>query len=63
MTALLPVYSHGHVETFRNHEFDFEKEMHMKRFFVYHSRDTGSSKSMWFIDDLVSSFHALRKLV
>lgn len=57
MAALLPVYSHGHVETFRSHELDFEKEMHIKRFFVYHSRDTGSSKSMCFIDDLVLSMH------
>lgn len=62
MAELLPAYSQSYAETLRSHEFDFEKEVHIKRLFVYHSRDTGRSKA-WFIDDQVSSFHVLCKFI
>lgn len=43
MAPLLPAYGQSYVETLRSHEFDFEKEVRIKRFFVCHSRDPGSS--------------------
>lgn len=43
MAPLLPAYSQSHEETLRSCELDFEKEVRIKRFFVCHSRDPGSS--------------------